>query len=203
MLRQVLVQVVRKELRHKVVAECANVTDATAACLEHQPNLVIMDWMLPDGRGFDLIRKLKSKLPNTRWIAISSNEQPELIREAMGLGVHGFVMKRSPIEVLRDAIVAVLAGREYFCPECSRLLASFRTSAAANAGVPEIDLTGREREVLMGFARGESSKEIADRLGISAKTVNNQISLVKQKLGLADAASLVRYAMRRGYVDGV
>ena len=81
------------------------------------------------------------------------------------------------------------------------LLASFRGGVAAEGR--EAELSNREREVLMGFARGESPKAIADRLGISAKTVNNQISLVKQKLGIADAPGLVRYAMRRGYIDGV
>jgi DNA-binding NarL/FixJ family response regulator len=169
-----------------------------AACLREKPDVVVVDWMLPDGRGFDLVRRVGPELPRTRWLCVSGNEQEHLVREAISLGVHGFVLKRSDLATLRQAVIEVARGQTYYCPDSSRLLVeSLRSEANAVAG----NLTDREREVLRSFARGENIKAIAARLGVSTKTVHNALARVRDKLGEYEPAGLVRYAIKHGYVE--
>lgn len=197
-MRQLLAHLVTNELHHRVVGECTSVAEGLAVCLATQPDLAIVDWTLPDGRGFDVVRGLAGKLPGTRWLGISANGHGNLVREAALLGVHGFVSKRADLKTLRAAVTAVLAGREYYCPESAKLLSPSAHGAGSDG---PLDLTQREREILQAYASGENSKRIAERLGLSVKTVGNHLSKLKQKLGISDSLGLVRYAVRRGYID--
>ena len=198
MVRQLLVHLVRDDLGHELVADCATVAEGTAAVLREKPALAIVDWMLPDGRGFEVLRAAGPKLPRTRWLFMSSNEQGHLVREAVSLGVHGFVMKRADLAILRTAISRVLAGEKYYCADSSRLLVDRMVDESRAVGV---NLSMREREVLRGFARGENTKALAERLDVSTKTVLNLISVLKEKLAVQEPADLVRYAIKHGYVE--
>jgi DNA-binding NarL/FixJ family response regulator len=198
MVRQLFAHLIREDLGLTLAADCMTVAEGTEALLREKPDLAIVDWMLPDGRGFDVVRAVGPKLPRTRWLFISSNEQGHLVREAVNLGVHGFVMKRSDLSTMRDAIRRVLAGETYYCPASARLLVDRMVGEGHTMGV---SLTVREREVLRGFAGGENPKAMADRLGISTKTVQNHISILKDKLGLQEPAALVHYAIKHGYIE--
>jgi len=198
LVRQLLGSLVRDQLDLVVAADCRTVAEGIAACLREKPDLAIVDWMLPDGRGFDVVRAAAPKLPRTRWLFVSSNEQEHMVREAISLGVHGFVLKRSDLSLLREAVSKVLAGESYYCPASSRLLVESLRSEASAVGS---NLTSREREVLRGFARGENVKAIAQRLEVSPKTINNVLSQVREKLGVSEPAGLVRYAIKHGYVE--
>jgi DNA-binding NarL/FixJ family response regulator len=154
--------------------------------------------MLPDGRGFDLVRLAGPKLARTRWLFMSSNEQGHLVREAVSLGVHGFVMKRSELSTLRTAITRVLAGEKFYCPDSSRLLIEKMVDEGRTVAV---NLTPRERDVLRGFARGDNPKVLASRLGLSTKTVQNHLVMLKDKLGLHEPAELVHYAIKHGHIE--
>lgn len=198
MVRQLLVHLVRDDLGCDLAADCTTVAEAESALLRERPDLAIVDWMLPDGRGFDLIRRVGPRLSRTRWLFMSSNEQGHLIREALSLGVHGFVLKRSNLSVLRQAISQVLAGEKFYCPESTRLLVDKMVDESRFVGV---SLTARERDVLRAFAQGENPKVLADRLRLSTKTVQNHLSSLKEKLGLREPAELVRYAIKHGYVE--
>ena len=198
MVRQLLAHLVREELGLKLVADCTTVAEGTSALLREKPDLAIIDWMLPDGRGFDLVRSAGPKLSRTRWLFISSNEQGHLVREAVSLGVHGFVQKRSELSVLRTAITRVLSGEKYYCPASSRLLVEKMVDESSALAA---NLTSREREVLRGFARGENARALAERLRVSAKTVQNHLTMLKDKLGLQEPAQLVHYAIKHGYIE--
>ena len=198
MVRQLLAHLVRDELGLILAADCTSVAEGGAALLIEKPDLAIIDWMLPDGRGFELVRNFSPKLPGTRWLVISSNEQGHLVREAVSLGIHGFVMKRSDLATLRTAISAVLAGEKYYCKSSARLLVDKMVDEGYGAA---INLTPREREVLRGFASGENTKSLAYRLGVSTKTVQNHLTLLKEKLGLHEPAGLVHYAIKHGYIE--
>ena len=198
LVRQLMAAMVRDDLRLNLVADCRTVSEGVAACLREKPDVVVVDWMLPDGRGFDLVRRVGPELPRTRWLCVSGTEQEHLVREAISLGVHGFVLKRSDLATLRQAVIEVARGQTYYCPDSSRLLVeSLRSEANAVAG----NLTDREREVLRSFARGENIKAIAARLGVSTKTVHNALARVRDKLGEYEPAGLVRYAIKHGYVE--
>ena len=198
LVRQLLAHLVRNDLGLTLAADCTNVAEGSAALLREKPDLAIVDWMLPDGRGFDLVRGVGQKLPRTRWLFVSSNEQGHLVREAVSLGVHGFVMKRSDLATLRTAIATVLAGEKYYCPASAQLLVDKMVDESRVAGA---GLTSREREVLRGFAAGQNTKFLADRLGVSAKTVQNHLTLIKDKLRLHEPAELVHYAIKHGYIE--
>lgn len=198
MVRQLFAHLVRDELGLQLVADCTTVAEGADALLREKPDLAITDWMLPDGRGFDLVRNVGPKLPRTRWLFISSNEQGHLVREAVSLGVQGFVMKRSDLSTLRHAIQTVLSGNTYYCPQSARLLVDKMVVESNAVGV---NLTDREREVLRRYAMGLNPKQIADELGVSPKTVQNHLTLLKEKLGLHEPAELVRYAIKHGYVE--
>ena len=198
MIRQLFAHLVREDLQLELAADCTTVADGTAAVLREKPDLAIVDWMLPDGRGFDLVRTAGPRLPRTRWLFISSNEQGHLVREAVSLGVHGFVMKRSDLATLRTAITRVLAGEKYYCAASSRLLVEKMVDESRAVAA---NLTSREREVLRGYARGENPKALAERLRVSSKTVQNHFSLLKEKLGLREPAELVHYAIKHGYIE--
>jgi DNA-binding NarL/FixJ family response regulator len=198
MVRQLLAHLVRHDLGLNLVADCTNVADGCATLLREKPDLAIVDWMLPDGRGFDLVRTAGPKLARTRWLFISSNEQGHLVREAVSLGVHGFVMKRSDLGTLRTAITRVLAGEKYYCADSSRLLVEKMVDEGRTVAV---NLTPRERDVLCGYARGENPKLLAGRLGLSSKTVQNHLVMLKDKLGLHEPAELVHYAIKHGHIE--
>jgi DNA-binding NarL/FixJ family response regulator len=198
MVRQLFAHVVREELGLALAADCTTVADGIQALLREKPDLAIVDWMLPDGRGFDLVRRAGPKLPRTRWLFVSSNEQGHLVREAVSLGVHGFVMKRSDLATLREAVRRVVAGEKYYCPASARLLVEKMVDESQAVAA---NLTAREREVLRGYARGENPKALAERLSVSTKTVQNHLVLLKDKLGLHEPAEIVHYAIKHGYVE--
>jgi two-component system, NarL family, response regulator NreC len=198
MVRQLLAHLVRSDLQLELAADCTTVADGSVALLREKPDLAIIDWMLPDGRGFDVVRTVGPRLPRTRWLFISSNEQGHLVREAVSLGVHGFVMKRSDLATLRTAITQVLAGEKYYCAASSRLLVEKMVDESRAVAA---NLTAREREVLRGFACGENPKALAERLKVSTKTIQNHLTLLKDKLGLREPAELVHYAIKHGYIE--
>lgn len=198
MVRQLLGHLVRNEMQLDLLAECTTVAEGISSVERHKPNLVIVDWMLPDGRGFEVLRSIGSRLPRTRWLFVSSNEQGHLVKEAVRLGVHGFVMKRADVSTLRLAITKVLAGETYYCPTSSALLVGNMVSESQTTAA---NLSPREQVVLRGFANGENPKAMADRLGVSAKTVQNTMSVIKEKLGLYEPAELVHYAIKHGYIE--
>ena len=198
LVRQLLAHLVRDDLGLTLAGDCTTVAEGEAALLREKPDLAIVDWMLPDGRGFDLVRRCGPRLAHTRWLFMSSNEQGHLVREAVSLGVQGFVLKRSDLATLREAVRRVLAGEKFYCPASARLLVEKMVDEGRALGA---SLSGREREVLRAFARGENLKAAAERLGISAKTAQNHLALLKEKLGLHEPAELVHYAIKHGYVE--
>ncbi len=197
LVRELLVSLVHDELGLVVAADCATSREGQAACLRERPDLAIVDWMLPDGRGFDVVRAVREKLPRTRWLFLSSNEQEHMIRQAVELGVHGFVLKKSPLEVFCEAIRRVLSGETFYCTQSARLLVESMRSEA----VLGTNLTSREREVLRRLANGDNPKEIASQLGVTLKTAQNHIVSIKDKLAIHEPAGLVRYAIKHGYVE--
>jgi len=197
LVRELLVALVQDEFRFDIRAECSSSAEGIAACLREKPDLAIVDWMLPDGRGFDVVRATHGRIPGTRWLFLTSNEQEHIIREAVELGIHGFVMKKSPLDVFCAAIRAVAAGETYYCTTSARLLVEAMRSEAALGS----NLTAREREVLRRLAGGENPKQIATHLGVTLKTAQNHIVAIKDKLAIAEPAGLVRYAIKHGLVE--
>jgi DNA-binding NarL/FixJ family response regulator len=193
-----------------VVGDAANVTDAVAMIGSLRPDVVLLDVHMPDGGGLEVIRRLRSGGADlgVRFLALSVSDAAEDVIAVIRAGARGYVTKTISGAELADAVRRVHGGDAVFSPR----LAGFVLDAFAEAGgarpAPAADhdaaldvLTPREREVLQHIARGYMYKEIAQRLGISAKTVEAHVSAVLRKLQLSSRHELSRWAVERRMLD--
>jgi DNA-binding NarL/FixJ family response regulator len=198
LVRQLLAALVRDHLCTEPAGEGTSVADGLALARRLVPDLMVVDWSLPDGTASDLIPAIAREFPSIRWLVVSSRDDETVLRAALALGVHGVVLKQSPLETFLEAIKQVLSGVSFYCPRSSRLLVESLRSEAPVLGSA---LTLREREILRGLARGQNPKEIAHLTGCSVKTVQNQTSQLKDKLGIREPAGLILYAQRNGLLS--
>jgi DNA-binding NarL/FixJ family response regulator len=196
---------VRSELAShvEVVGDAAGVESAVPAILAAEPDVVLLDVHMPGGGGVEVIRQVAKVRPEQRFLALSVSDAPDDVIAVIRAGARGYVTKSiSPAE-LADAVRRVADGDAVFSPRLAGfVLDAFAGSLPATQVDPELDqLTAREREVLQHIARGYMYKEIALRLGISAKTVEAHVSAVLRKLQLSNRHELSRWAVQRRLVD--
>jgi DNA-binding NarL/FixJ family response regulator len=195
-----------------VVGEAGDVDGAVREIVERAPDVVLLDVHLPGGGGVEILRRLATEAPDAKCLALSVSDDPEDVIAVIRAGARGYVTKTIAPAELADAIRRVQDGDAVFSPR----LAGFVLDAFASGGgggtggasgtVPTADadldqLTPREREVLRHIARGYLYKEIAQRLGISVKTVEAHVSAVLRKLQLSTRHELSRWAAERRLVD--
>ena len=185
----------------EVLGDAANVQDAVRCIVELEPDVVLLDVQMPGGGGVQVIRDVARARPAQRFLALSVSDAAEDVIAIIRAGARGYVTKTISGPELADAVRRVAGGDAVFSPR----LAGFVLDAfaggqapAPSAVDPELDqLTAREREVLQHIARGYMYKEIAQRLGISAKTVEAHVSAVLRKLQLSSRHELSRWAAAR------
>jgi Response regulator containing a CheY-like receiver domain and an HTH DNA-binding domain len=195
LLRELMGGVVRGLPGYRLIADTATCAAAVAACREHRPDLVIFGWHFSDGPGCTLLKTLVTELPATRWLALLPHPSGRAVHEAISHGAQACVMQQSGLSSLREAILRLGSGGTFYCSISARLLLeSIRQQSGSRAD----HLTEREREVLRYFAAGANPKRIGALLNTSAKTVQNQLSHIRQKLGVESTAGLVRYALHAG-----
>jgi len=196
---------VRAELEGRVtiLGEAGTVEDGARAVLELRPDVVLLDVHLPGGGGVEVIRRVAGTRPSQRFLALSVSDAAEDVIAVIRAGARGYVTKTIAGEELADAIRRVHSGDAVFSPRLAGfVLDAFAGKLEPTAVDPELDLlTAREREVLRHLARGYLYKEIAHRLGISAKTVEAHVSAVLRKLQLSNRHELSRWAVERRLVD--
>ena len=194
---------VRAELEGHVelVGEAASVADAVTLVAAQRPDVVLLDVHMPDGGGVAVIRGSADEAPDTLFLALSASDAAEDVIATIRAGARGYVTKNIATDELLDAIARVQAGDAVFSPRLAGFVLDAFAGHAPPAGRdadPEIDqLTAREREVLRHIARGYMYKEVALRLGISAKTVEAHVSAVLRKLQLSNRHELSRWAAER------
>ena len=205
---------VRSELEGmvEIVGEAGDVDGAVRCVVEAAPDVVLLDVHLPGGGGVEILRRLATEAPSARCLALSVSDDPEDVIAVIRAGARGYVTKTISPPELVDAIRRVQDDDAVFSPR----LAGFVLDAFAGGGgggggggaaeAPASDadldqLTPREREVLRHIARGYLYKEIAQRLGISVKTVEAHVSAVLRKLQLSTRHELSRWAAERRLVD--
>jgi DNA-binding NarL/FixJ family response regulator len=200
---------VRSELDGLVdlVGDAATVADAVALIRATEPDVVLLDVHMPDGGGLEVLRQVAAEATATQFLALSVSDAAEDVIAVIRAGARGYVTKTISGTDLADAVRRVHEGDAVFSPR----LAGFVLDAFAGGGVvgrgggaaaadhdADLDqLTPREREVLQHIARGYMYKEIAQRLGISAKTVEAHVSAVLRKLQLSSRHELSRWAAAR------
>ena len=196
---------VRSELAEhvEVVGDAAGVETAVPAILAAEPDVVLLDVHMPGGGGVEVIRQVAKVRPEQRFLALSVSDAPDDVIAVIRAGARGYVTKSISSAELADAVRRVADGDAVFSPRLAGfVLDAFAGSLPATQVDPELDqLTAREREVLQHIARGYMYKEIALRLGISAKTVEAHVSAVLRKLQLSNRHELSRWAVQRRLVD--
>ncbi len=193
-----------------VVGDAATVADAVALIREAAPDVVLLDVHMPDGGGLEVLRQIGTDAPATQFLALSVSDAAEDVIAVIRAGARGYVTKTISGADLADAVRRVYDGDAVFSPRLAGfVLDAFAGSGPARAGPAPVapedadldQLTPREREVLQHIARGYMYKEIAQRLGISAKTVEAHVSAVLRKLQLSSRHELSRWAAARRMLD--
>lgn len=202
---------VREGVRHvltstagfEVVAEAGDGESALKLAAGARPDLVVLDLSMPGGTGLEVATRLRSQLPDVRILILSVHDHPEYVLGAVRAGAQGYLRKdTSPVE-LREAIRAVARGESYFSPNVARHLTA-AVRGETDRGTPAdrlVKLAPREREVLGGIAAGETSREIAARLGLSPRTVETYRENLMRKLEIRTVAGLTRFALDAGLVE--
>ena len=195
---------VRAELEGRVelAGEAASVEEAVACIERERPDVVLLDVHMPDGGGVAVIERAAPAAPETRFLALSASDAAEDVIAVIRAGARGYVTKSIAADELADAIRRVHDGDAVFSPRLAGFVLDAFSGGPAPGSDPDLDsLTPREREVIQHIARGYLYKEIAFRLGISAKTVEAHVSAVLRKLQLSSRHELTRWATERRLVD--
>ncbi len=200
---------VRAELGEQVavVGDAGGVEEAVAVIREQRPDVVLLDVHMPDGGGVAVIERVAAEQPGVRFLALSVSDAAEDVIGVIRAGARGYVTKTISGAELAAAVRSVAGGDAVFSPRLAGfVLDAFagesRRAARPPGEDPELDqLTPREREVLRHIARGYMYKEVAQRLGISVKTVEAHVSAVLRKLQLSSRHELSRWAVQRRLVS--
>lgn len=178
--------------RFRVVAESGSGEDAVEMARQLRPNIVIMDINLPGINGIEATQQIRKVSPSSRILGVSLHTQPTYARKMIQKGAMGYVTKNSSREEMFKAIIEVQAGRRYICDEIKNIL----SEQVINGDEQQTGLNAlsqREIEIIAFIKKGFSSKEIAERLEISVKTVEVHRYNVLKKLNLKNSAALVNF----------
>lgn len=199
--RQGLRTLLEAEPDFTIVGEAADGLETVELAGRLQPQVLILDLMLPGLSGLEVTRQVHQRSPQTRVVILSMHANEAYVLEALRNGAAAYVLKEAGAAELLQAVREVTAGRRYLSPPLSeRAIEAYVEKAAAIPLGPSETLTTREREVLHLAAEGHSNAEIAARLGISPRTAETHRANLMRKLGLRSQTELIRYAMRRGII---
>lgn len=185
----------------EVVAEASDGAEALALAQKHRPDVILTDISMPSMTGLELTARVTRELPPTRVLILSMHATDEYARQCFHLGASGYLLKDSALGELENALLTVARGETYLSPALTRRMTGDSASEeTARQGGPG-PLTPRQEEILRFMAQGLSTKAIARRLGISAKTVESHRAQLMSRLQIHELAGLVRYAIRHGLID--
>jgi DNA-binding NarL/FixJ family response regulator len=187
----------------QVIGEAADGTMALARVHELTPDVVLLDVTMPRMGGLETLRQIQDTSPQTRVLILTMHDDESYLREALAAGAAGYVLKRAADIELLSAIRAVYRGGTYLHAAHTKVLFENRTSQRRPPAVTESEphLSPREEQVLRLVALGYTSRQAADKLHLSAKTVETYRGRLMVKLNLRNRAELVRYALRRGLLE--
>ena len=157
-----------------------------------QPDVVLADIKMPGTTGLEALRQLVAEFPDIRFIVLTMHEEREYVINALQLGASGYVMKNAERDELVKAIITVHEGGRYFSPEVANILAD---AVSRNTAPMPPEVSPREKEVLDLVAHGLSTKQVADKLGISTRTVETHRINMLKKLKVSNTAELIRKAI--------
>ena len=182
------------EKEFQVLERVDNRKDLMNAVTLLQPDIVLLDIVLSDGSSLDILSTLKQKSPHTKYLAVSAYADISTVRMSFAAGVHGYLTKTSALPEMHEAIASVMKGEVYYCKEINEMmLADLANELDKEKGKAGSDLTKKEKQVAYLVYKGLSAKDIAEKLGVSFKTVEVHRHHIYQKLGIQKAAKLLWY----------
>lgn len=202
--RASLKQIINKSAGFEVAGEASDAKSGEAMVQKVKPDLTIVDLSLPDKSGIQVTKILKTVMPGTRIVIVSMHSKIDYIIAALRAGALGYLVKESVAELLIKALDAALDNEYFLDPALSQEVARRLLETADIADLSDStygNLTAREQEILRLLAQGCSSKEVAEKLYISSKTVTNHRANIFSKLDLHSTADLVRYAAKLGLLE--
>ncbi|MFJ5985810.1 response regulator [Lentzea sp. NPDC092896] len=186
----------------EVVGEAGDGAEAISMARKDQPDLAILDIAMPRLTGLQAARELSRILPDLRILILTMYDNEQYFFEALKAGASGYVLKSVADRDLVEACRSAMRGEPFLYPGAvNSLIRNYLDRAKEGGGFPAKAITDREEEILKLVAEGHSSKEIADMLVISVKTVERHRANLLQKLGLRDRLELTRYAIRAGLIE--
>ena len=183
----------------EAVGEAGSARDAVFEARTTKPDVILLDVMMPDQSGIDVVPQLLKEHPETKVLVLSMQDDPRYVREAFEVGASGYVLKEAADTELVTAIREVAGGGRYVHPELGARLVAAETAERRRA--EEDPLSDREREVLRLLALGHTNQEIAKELYISVRTAETHRAHIMQKLRFSSRAELVRYALAEGLLE--
>jgi DNA-binding NarL/FixJ family response regulator len=191
----------------EVIAEADNGRDALKLIDEHRPDIVLLDIAMPELNGLEVASRIHRDHPDISVIILSMHSNEEYVLQALRAGASGYLLKDSAPTELELALRSVARGETYLSPSISKHVVDDYLRRVSNKSLDEPrepglqDLTPRQREILQLIAEGNSTKEIAQKLIVSVKTIESHRIQLMERLGIHDIAGLVRYAIRMGIVS--
>jgi len=182
----------------EIVGEAQDGHEAVRLAESLTPDVAVLDISMPGLNGIDAARSIQRNRPETKTVVVTMHNEDAYVIDALRAGVGGYVLKSQASSDLVSAIRQVRDGSVYLSPGISSALAS---AVRSNSEIPEDPLTPHEREVLQLVAEGKTSKEVGAILHVSGKTVDAHRASIMKKLDIHDTAGLVRYAIRRGFIE--
>jgi two-component system, NarL family, response regulator NreC len=199
LVRSGLRRLLESETDFAVVGEAADAEEALAGVAELEPDVLLLDVVMPGRSGIDALGDLRGASAQTRVLVLSMQDDPSYVRQAFAAGADGYLVKEAADADLVQAVHDVAVGHRYVHPSLGARLATL--DAEAHGRAESDPLSGREHEVLRLLALGHTNQEIAKLLFISVRTAESHRARIMQKLHLSSRAELVRYALATGALE--
>lgn len=197
LVREGLRELLDRERDMVVVSEAGSVGEAQG--VDASPDVIVCDLVLPDGRGADVVLRVRERFPDAAVLVLTMVDNPADVRASFDAGARGYLLKEAASAELREAVHEVASGRDYLQPAIGAALAAGHGPAGVVHAT--VALSARETEVLRLLAQGHTNAEVAAMLHVSTRTVETHRASLLSKLGVRTRAELVRYAADAGLLD--
>jgi DNA-binding NarL/FixJ family response regulator len=194
--------IIEQQSDWQVCGTAATGREAVELAQTLKPDVVVLDLVLPELNGLEVLRRIKRFLPETEVLIFTAHFEEELIRQAFAAGARSFILKTEPLSSLVEAIRSLAEHKPFFTNKVSEVLFSGLVDPERNENSKSVHrLSAREQEIVQLLAEGKSNKDVAAALGISVRTAEAHRASVLRKLGVDSIADLVRYAVRNGIIE--
>ncbi len=183
------------------VGEAGRSADIAPLAEKLHPDIVLLDITMPQQSGLEVVAQVLARAPETRVLVLTMHAEEAYLEKALAAGAAGYVLKQAADQELLNAIRATMRGEVYIHPAMTKKLLGRMLTDSTSPEEGERTLSERETEVIKEVARGYTNQEIADKLALSVKTVETYRARAMRKLGLSSRAALVRYALKKGWLE--